>query len=142
MIKTKQSFFLEQDQLVVAKAIHSKLVELKPSDFQNAQFYFSAIKGILPSKDLKDLDPLRELLFEKLLLIKSTHATFQPLWAIYSATLKAHFGKERSSYFEHCMRRLKEELKAIINQKAHYSQRGVAQFDAINRFTLIVRSFV
>jgi hypothetical protein len=59
MIKTKQSFFLEQDQLGVAKAIYGKLIELKPTDFHNAQFYFSAIKGILPIKELKDLEPLR-----------------------------------------------------------------------------------
>ena len=36
MIKTKQSFFLEKDQLAVAKAIHGKLLELKPTDFHNA----------------------------------------------------------------------------------------------------------
>ncbi len=40
------------------------------------------------------------------------------------------------------MKRLKEDLTVIIQQKGSYNKKGAAQFDAINRFTLICRSFV
>jgi hypothetical protein len=59
MLKNKQSFLLEQDQIVLAKEIQKKLNESKPQDFLTAQYYFSAIKSILPDKSINELDSLR-----------------------------------------------------------------------------------
>ena len=107
--------------------------------------YFKAIKSILSLKDDSVYERLREFLFDKILHIKSTYAAFQPLWTIYSSVLKDHMtGKDEKSniYLDFCVRRLKEDLSVIIQQKGQYNVRGAAQFDAINRFTLICRSFV
>jgi hypothetical protein len=60
---------------------------------------------------------LREMLFDKILQIKSTHAAFQPLWTIYSGILKdlMQTKDDKSTvYLDYCVRRLKEELSVII----------------------------
>jgi hypothetical protein len=94
----------------------------------------------------KIFEELRVKLFDNLLHLKSSHPSFSPLWAIYSSSLKSNLtaiGGSRSAFFTYCIGKLKQELNSINNLKGTLTHKeGPAQFEAINRFTMIVKSFV
>ena len=126
LLQSKNSFLLEEDQEIIGDEVLRKVKTLKSNDFASVQHYFTAVRSLVTVKS-EILDELKELLFDKLLIIKSTNPSFASLWTIYSNTLKAHIttGIEKEGYFKHCIKRLKEELLEIIHQKANFSTRGV-----------------
>ena len=83
----------------------------KPNDIVILQPYFNLVKSLLISPDAKNFNALRELLFEKLLLINTSNPAFSALWTIYSQTIKVHLNVQgtnlKSDYFNYCVQRLK-----------------------------------
>jgi hypothetical protein len=54
---------------IIARSVEEKLRSLKNNDYITMQYYFSAVKSILNIQDDEKIRSLRELLFDKLLVI-------------------------------------------------------------------------
>lgn len=81
------SFLLQEDQEIIGEEVLRKVKTL--NDYVSIQHYFTAVRSLVIVKSERLME-LKELLFDKLLMIKSTNPAFASLWSIYSDTLKAH----------------------------------------------------
>ena len=95
MIQSKKATFLKEEDLpVISEAVLSKLQSLK-GEFNVLAYYFNAVKNLLQIPDA--YEALKELLFDRLLIIKSSHPAFKEVWNIYAQTLKAHMASKKET---------------------------------------------
>ncbi|CDW71489.1 ring zn-finger-domain-containing protein [Stylonychia lemnae] len=135
VIDGQVSYLLSEDLSTISKSLVAMISQLK-NETQLIQAYYSAADGLLSLVGDESYQNLREILFDKLIILRSGSQSYNQLWSIFENVLRNFNSKKEMNYFNYCQLKLKKELKNIIQQNSNY------QFETFNRFTNIVKSFV